>query len=182
MGLEGFGEWITKTIDQLSDYIKPWVVVNHYSEAIVLRFGVYHRTLKPGTHLKWPIIEYPLTWNVKEETMESKPLTITTLDNETISIGGVVTYEIHDLKKFLLDNNDSPSNMSDSMSTRISSHLEDVSWEDIKKKVTRNAIKRALTTKYLDFGVTVKDFDFSDKCKTRAFKFFTEKDKSNIML
>lgn len=182
MGLDGLGEWIKDTVNQFADYIKPWTLVNQYEEAIILRFGKYHRTLKPGLHPKWPLAEYHISAQVKEETIEGKAINITTADGKTISMSGIVTYDVEDIRKFLLDNNDSVSNLGHIIRAKMSEHLEDVRWEDIKKKTTRNAVRRLLTTEALDLGVKVKDFDFGDKCEIRAYKFFTDGEKSNLML
>lgn len=182
MGLEGFGEWIKNTIDQWADYIKPWVAVNAYQEAIILRKGDYHRTLLPGYHLKWPLYELHMLVNVKADTLEVEPVAITTLDGKTVATGLVVHYKIDDSKKFMVDNNDSPSNMRDIARAEMSDLLEDINWPGTKKKTTKNALVKSLKPKYDDMGITILDLKFTHKCETMAFKLFTNPEKAGLML
>ena len=182
MGFTEFGEWLKDLLNTYLEYIKPWAYINHYERGVLLTIGRWPIVLKPGIYPKLPLLQYCYTAHIKEETIESKPLTITTLDGETITISGVVTYEIFDVKKYLVENNDAYSNMKDTMRAEMSNHLEDINWENIKKKTTKNGVKRAIANKFLDYGVTVKDFNFSEKCKIQAYKLFTDSDKASLML
>jgi len=182
IGFESFGEWITKAIDQLADYIKPWVLVNSYQEAVIQRTGVYHRTLPPGLHPKWPFFEYHRFVNVKPDTIEMEPIAITTLDGKTVALGLMIHYQITNSKKFELDNNDSITNVRDIARAEMSDLLEDINWTDTRKKTTKNALQRSLTPKFADMGITILDLKFTHKCETRAFKLFTNPEKAGLML
>jgi regulator of protease activity HflC (stomatin/prohibitin superfamily) len=182
MGFESLGEWIKDTIDNFADYIKIWVRVNDYQEAVILRWGKYHRTLSPGFHFKWFIFEYHMLLNVKPDTMDIEAITITTLDGKTISPGLMIHYEIVDSRKHLLNNNDSPTNMKSIAKGEMSDLLEDINWADTKKKTTKNALRRALIPKFEDMGVNILDMKFTDKCETRAFRLFSKQEKNELML
>lgn len=178
MGIEDLGQWIVTTINQLGDYIKPWVVVNHFQECIILRWGRYYKTLKPGVYYKWMIADYPLWDNVKPDTMEIDPVTVTTRDGKQVTIGAVIQYEISNLYKFLVENNDSRSNMNHLAGAEISDCLEDREWQDIKKKPTKNAVQKNLTPLFEDMGVKILDLKFKDKAEVRSFKFFNMERKN----
>lgn len=178
VGAAEFGQWLATTIDRYADYVKPWVVVNEYQRAVILRWGKYYKSLGPGTYRKWMIAEYALADNVKPDTMEIPSITITTADNKTVTIGMIIHYEIPDIKKFLVDNNDSRSNMMQMGAAELSDHLEEINWIDIKKKTTKNAVQRKLTPHFSDMGVNILDLKFKDKAEVRAYKFFNEKDQN----
>lgn len=173
-----FGQWLASAIDRYADYVKPWVVVNEYQRAVILRGGKYHRSLEPGTYLKYPIAEYALSDNVKPDTMEIPPITITTADGKTVTIGMIIHYEVPDIKKFLVDNNDSRSNMIQMGAAELSDHLEEINWIDIKKKTTKNAVQRKLNPYFEDMGVKILDLKFKDKAEVRAYKLFNDKDQN----
>jgi len=177
MGISEFGQWLASTIDRFADYIKPWVVVNGYEEAVILRWGKYHRTLKPGTYPKFPIADYALTEHVKPDTMEIPPITITTADGKPVSIGMIIHYDITNVEKFLIENNDSRSNMLQLGSAELSDHLEDIPWIDIKKKTTKNAVQRKIAPYFDAMGVRILDLKFKDKVEVRPYKLFTDKEK-----
>lgn len=168
-----FGEWLQQLITQFLDYLKPWVLIDQFEAGVLLRCGRYNRTLYPGLHLKWPFLDYYHSAIVTIDTLEVNEVNITTLDGQTISIGCYIEYLVIDVRKFLLDVNDAKTNMKDICRGILSNHLEDVTWEDIKKKPTINAIRKKLTSKYAEMGVEVKDVMFTDKCKSRVFKLFS---------
>jgi regulator of protease activity HflC (stomatin/prohibitin superfamily) len=167
-----FGTKIIEFLSQFFEYIKPWVVIEQFEMGVLLRKGKYKSTLSPGWYLKWPFLDYTYSTIVSTDTIEIANVNITSLDGQTISTGFVVEYTIRDVKKFLIDTNDAKSNMKDLAKGVVSNHLEDVNWEDIRKKTTINAIKRKLSAKYEELGVSVKDVLFTDKCRSRAFKLF----------
>lgn len=182
MGFTEFGEWLKDLLNMYLEYLKPWTYINYYEEGVLLTFGKWPIRLKSGVYPKLPFFQYCYTAHVKEETLECKPITITTSDGETVTVAGVITYEIHNIIKYVVENNDSHSNMKDRLRAEMSNYLEDINWENIKRKTTKNGVKRAVATKFLDYGVTVKDFDFSDKCKILAYKLFSDGEKANLML
>jgi regulator of protease activity HflC (stomatin/prohibitin superfamily) len=170
--MQNFGEWIKELFTTYIEYLKFWVAVNHYQEAVVLRAGRYHRTLGPGYHPKWPVYEYSFDVNVKSDTMEIEAVSITTLDGKSITIGIMIEYQIVDTMLFLVETNEAYTNMKEIARGEISDYLEDINWADIKKKVTKNAVTRLISKKYVEMGVELKDLKFTDKCENKVFKHF----------
>lgn len=172
-------EWIREFLVMFLDYAKPWTVVNQYEEAVILRGGQYLKTLLPGYYLKWPLLDYYLMVHVKPDTFEFEPISITTLDGKTIIIGLVVEFEVFDSRLYITETNDTPSNMRDIARGEMSDFLEDISWGDIKKKTTKNALRKLLASKYEKMGVRVTDMKFTNKCEGRPYRLFS--DKGNIV-
>lgn len=179
-GAESLGEWIKNLIDNFADYLKFWVRTNDYQEAVILRWGKYIKTLPPGLSFKFPVADYHMFVNVKPDTIEIEPLAITTLDGKTVSTGLMLHYIIADSKKYIIDNNDSLSNMNHIARAEMSDLLEDINWEDTKKKTTKNALQRALTPKFKDMGVTILDLKFTHKCEIVAYKIFSQVGDGNV--
>lgn len=182
LGIDNLGEWLKNLIDGFADYLKPWVRVDEWQEAVILRWGKYQRTVTKGAHFKLPIAEYHMFIDIKPNTMEVEPVVVTTSDGKTIAAGLMVHFFISDSKAYQIDNNDSASNMRDIMRAELSDLLEDLNWADTKKKTTKNALQRALTPKFKEMGVTILDLKFTHKCETRAFKLFTNPEKDKVML
>lgn len=176
--MEGIFAWIQKLLEEGWDYIKIFPIINKYEEGVLLRLGRPLKNgksiLKPGPHIKFPIIDYVHTAYVTADTMEIRPVNITTLDGKTSTDGLVVEYEVEDIYKYLIETNDPKSNMHDICRGILSSILEDLNWEDIRKKTTINAITRRIKEKCKEMGVRVKEVYFSDKCLTKAIKIFSE--------
>lgn len=174
-------EWLREILSQSLDYLKFFVIVNDYEEALLLSWGKFKLVRTKGTYLKWPIRDFYYHVIVTKDTLSIDEVNLTTADNQTISVGCVIEFSVKDSKKFLIDTNEAPGNMRDIARGVISNTLEDLTWEDVKKKTTLNAIRRKLTTKYEDMGVEVRDVLFTDKCKSFVLKVFTDSGKSESL-
>lgn len=173
-------EWLREILSESLGYLKFWVMVNQFEEGVLLSWGKFKRILKPGTHLKWPIMDYCYSTIVKYDTISIDEVNITTSDGLTITIGCIIEYDVEDVRKFLIETNDAKSNMKDVCRGVLSNVLEDCTWDEITKKTTMNKVKRMLESKYNDMGVRMKDVMFTDKCKTKALKLFTTRPNQDI--
>lgn len=163
---------IINFIISIWDYIKPYVVVLEYEEGVMFTFGKYTKTLKPGLHFKWFFAQTYHLENVKNDTFRVEDVNITTLDNKTISIGCEFDFTIEDIVKATVEQNEWRSNLKDICIGILSDHLEDCTWEDIKKKTVKNQIDKKIQKRALEMGVATSNFNFTNKAISRAFKIF----------
>jgi hypothetical protein len=110
--------------------------------------------------------------NVVGDTLNIKPVTITTLDSKTVSIGCEFDFYINNIYLAVVQTNDWRSNLHDICMGILSDHLEDCNWEDIKKKVVKNQIFKRIEKRALEMGVTISNFNFTDKSVTRALTLY----------
>lgn len=161
-------------IIQIWDNLKPVVFVLEYEEAVLFRFGKFHKAITPGWYFKIPFIDDYHPENVKDDTMSISPITITTLDNKTISIGCEFDFFISDVYLSLVETNDWRTNLFDICMGIMSDHLEDCNWEDIKKKVIKNQIEKRIAKRALEMGITVSNFNFTHKTITKSITLYKE--------
>lgn len=176
-GSGSLGDWVKDKLNEVYEYCRIWYQVDQSEEAVILFWGRYSRSLKPGIHLKLPLVEVGHSAHVKPDTMEIESLPITTVDGKTIMIGAGIEFDVTDIRKFLWENNDAPSNMRDIMRMELSDYLEDKEWTDIRKKTTKNAIQKNLQRRFDNLGVRILDFKFTTKLEVRAYKLFNEERK-----
>ena len=167
---------ILEFLAQFFDYLKPWVLVNTFERVVILRNGKFIKGLEPGLYFKIPFIDNYFSCNIMADTKEYGPLAITTADGKTITLGVVIEFEIADYIKFILENNDSITNLRDLTIAECSDLLEDINWVDIKKKTTKNALKRAVGEKVKTLGVTILDLKFTTKCESKVFRILSDKE------
>jgi len=150
------------------DDAKFILFVLQYEEGVLYRRGKLIKSLSPGAHLKIPFIDTYHLENVKADTMNIIPVTVTTLDNKTIMIGCEFDFYIGDIIQAVVETNDWRSNLHDICMGVLSDHLEDCYWEDIKKKTVKNQIFKRIEKRALEMGVVVSNFNFTEKAITRA--------------
>ena len=76
--------------------------INEQERAVVLRLGTYHRTLSPGLHWTWPLLESTTKVNatrLRQHTTEGQMLT---QDENIINVKLSVQYSVADTKAFVL--------------------------------------------------------------------------------
>lgn len=159
-------------IQSIWDHFKPLVFVLQYERGILFRFGKFIKVLDPGPHFKIPFIDDYHLENVKTDTLNIAPVSITTLDGKTISIGCEFDFTIDDIVLALVETNDWRSNLHDICLGIMSDHLEDCNWEDIKKKIVKNQISKRIEKRAAEMGVTLSNFNFTDKATTKALTLY----------
>lgn len=76
-------------------------------EYTVEYFGRYIKTLKPGLHFIFPLIQkvgYKV--NIKEQVVDIEPQSVITSDNANVTVDGVVFYQVFDPAKSVYEIND----------------------------------------------------------------------------
>jgi len=114
------------------DFFVFWVVVDPWEEAGIIRLGHYNRTLEPGFHWKWPIIEYPVIEDVVTTTMGLPSQSLTTLDEVPLVVSTIVKYSIVDLELFQTEIYDAEDALADIICGRIKDVVTENNYEDCK--------------------------------------------------
>lgn len=162
-------------LDKIFDFIKeiwhdfkPIVFINEYQRAVLLRAGSYIKSFNKGWYFKIPFIDTILIDICTIDTMVTKSVHITTIDDKTITAVPVVEYEIVDIKKFMIDTNDARTNMHDIVRAAISDYLTDCTWEECKLKRTINHITRKVKEQCEPMGICVSRVMLTDMCVSRV--------------
>lgn len=162
---------LDKIIDLIKDLwndFKPLIFVNQYQCGVILRAGKYNRNLSPGWHFRIPFIDDYHVDIVAIDTMATKSVHITTLDDKTITAVPVIEYEVDDIKKFLIDTNDARSNIHDITRAYVSDYLTDCTWAECKLKKTTNQLTKRIAEQCKSMGVNVTRVLLSDLCISRV--------------
>jgi len=164
----------------LIDQTLPCYILHDYEEALFYRYGKIKSVSKSGFHWKIPFLDSYIKTIVTTDTMRIEDVNITTLDGKTATIGGEFDLVVSDVKKALNDTHEWKSNLQDISRGIISNELEDLNWDEIRKKTTKNAIERKIKTRALEMGITISNFSFTDKVLSRAIRLFGVADKTPV--
>jgi regulator of protease activity HflC (stomatin/prohibitin superfamily) len=173
-----------KLLDLLISFgerVLPFEVINHYDRGVRLRFGKAvskdgkPTILDPGLHWKWPFIDDINSHMVKATTMDLKEQTITTKDDKSIVVRGVVKYEIDDVATLLLEV-DTPTAAVADMSmgilrdTLIGKNWDECNDPDLSKEIT-SKIKREAKK----WGIDVKAVTLTDLALMRSIRLLNSR-------
>lgn len=161
---------IVERLADIRDRLKPWVVVNEYERGIILRLGKYHKTLEPGLSLKRLFVDVAFTEIVVFDSQRLPTQTITTRDGKELVITPAVSFEIRDIKKYLLQMQDQTNTLADSVQSAIETvindtDLKDALGADIKQSVLERARKRLN-----EFGFKIIQISFIDNARMKSIR------------
>jgi regulator of protease activity HflC (stomatin/prohibitin superfamily) len=72
------------------------IIINQYDRAIVLRLGIYKKTVDPGVHTRIPLVDNVLVIDIREKVREFKAERMLTRDNVPVTIDAILRYKIND--------------------------------------------------------------------------------------
>lgn len=157
-------------IDRLVDLLiaslrlfQAFVVIADYERGVVLRFGRFHRAIGPGFHWIIPFrCEHVLSTNVVPETMNVGPQSLTTADGQSVTLGTVVTFEIEDAKRFLLEVEGANQVIEDAAYGAQARVVMARTWEGLMQIDLPNELAKAVRKRAKGYGVNVIDVQVSD--------------------
>jgi len=152
------------------DWAKPFEIVLAYEAGIMLRFGRYHATLSPGFYFKIPLVDYAITANSTITTLQLRPQTLTTKDDQQVVIGAIVKYQIKDIKPFLLDIWDSVDVLNDVTLGAIKSVVNDLSYADLIHTNVEAIVIDTVRKEVNQFGFRIHKITFTDMGKIRTIR------------
>lgn len=162
--------FLTKLIEWVWDiaerYIFFWVIIRDYEAGVVLFLGKYHYCLKPGLNFKIPFLHESLTCLTKPETIQTHAFTVTTKDNQTVSMTLIGVYSILDSRKWLLEANDAATNVAHHLIMVGSDYIAKYDMEKLKKETAYNPIRKELNKEIEYLGAEFSMIGYGSMCKT----------------
>ncbi len=182
---------LDKVVDLLLNFLQIfqfWVVLDEYEEGVVLTLGRprKHRffglwgscEIGPGFHWKWPLcVDNVMYANVVPTTTKLGTQSLTTKDGVGIVVSGVVTWQIKNTKRMLLEVNEPIEALCDCSYSAIAKCIEHSTWEEICLDEFSDKLTRAVRSKALFWGIKVSDVTLADKVRTPSIRLITDHDK-----
>lgn len=160
--------------------LMPYVIVEQWNEAIHLRVGMYHKTLKPGFHLKLPIIDDIIETPVITQSVNLPSQTLTTLDEQGIVLKAIIRYHITDVKKFLLTVMHANDVLIDTTQGIIRDTVEITDWADLVD--VNETITDEVRSYVAKWGINVEAVTVTDLGIVKTFRIFGDENHKSTIL
>ena len=163
---------LDRLIDLLLQWVGffvPFVVIDDFERAVVLRFGRFHRELDPGFHWIIPFeVERVIADNVVPRTLNLGAQSLTTQDGSQIVLSVVLTARIHDIRKSLLDVENVDTAVQDSCYGEIASVVHQHTWDEMQAEDISDQMLKACRKRAFSYGVEIMRTQVADlaRCKT----------------
>lgn len=160
--------------------LMPFVIIEQWNEAIHLRFGKYHRNLKPGIWVKIPLLDSTIETPVITQSVNLPAQTLTTLDEQPIVLKAIIRYHITDVTKYLLSVMHANDVVIDTTQGIIRDVVEMTTWEDLVNvnEIITNEVKQFVEK----WGIGIEAVTITDLGIVKSFRIFgDETHKSTIV-
>lgn len=146
-------------LQHLLSFIPRFRVVPAWQGGVLFVRGSRVKEFKSGLVWYWPLWTVPLTAPVNRQVLSLEPETVTTKDGKACIIAGVITYQVTDVVKYLVENYDADESISEVASACLREVVVDQPLSEIQKN-NRKKIDNALTKECKEllegFGVEVE--------------------------
>jgi regulator of protease activity HflC (stomatin/prohibitin superfamily) len=154
--------------------ITPVIIIRHYEEAVLLRFGKFKAVLKPGIRFKIPLFDEVIEQHVVTTTLSLNAQSLYTKDYQNIVVKAVVKYKIADVKTFLLevyDAQDALSDMSQSIIKNVIMSMTIVECTDIELD---NTLTKKVRVEAKKWGVEVQQVTLTDLAPIKSYRLIND--------
>jgi regulator of protease activity HflC (stomatin/prohibitin superfamily) len=173
---------IDKLVQLVTDFAYLFrfiAIVRDYEGAVVLRLGRYKRTLEPGWYFVAPFkVDEVLTTVVTPSTTNLPAQTVTTADDVQVSVAAIVTWEVSNVRKLLLESAEHQEAMLDTSLGLVARSVMAVTWRDLGTEEFRRTLRRDVKTKAKRWGIRVLDVQLTDIARTRTFRLLSSSPSS----
>lgn len=152
----------------------PFIVIREYEQGIVLRLGKYNRTIVGGFHWKLPFIEEVIAEHTVPTTIALEAQSVTTSDDKSVVVRGIVKYRVSDIKTFLLDVYDAHDGISDMAQGIIKTVLGERTWLECQSPDVENMITKKIRTEAKRWGLEVLTVILTDLAIIRSIRLFSD--------
>jgi regulator of protease activity HflC (stomatin/prohibitin superfamily) len=154
--------------------IKPVVIIRDYEEAVLLRFGIFKRVLKPGLHFKVPFFDEVIDQHVVITTLSLDAQSLYTKDKQNIVVKGLIKYRIADVKIFLLEVWDAQDALSDMSASIIKNVIMSMTLDECTDSEIDNLLTKKVRVEAKKWGVEVQQVTLTDLAPIRSFRLIND--------
>lgn len=162
---------LVQLVTEFTFLFRVLAIVHPYERCVVLRLGKLARVLEPGVHWLWPLrIEETLSETVTPRTTNLPVQTVTTVDDVQVSIAALVTWEVADVAKLLLEAAEHQEAMLDTATGVLASSVMAVRWADLQGDEFARTLRTDIKKKAKRWGIRVIDVQLTDLAKTQTYR------------
>lgn len=166
-----------KLVDFIASTLKdflPFTFMEQWSGGIILRFGKYHRIVKPGLIWKIPFADVLHATTIVTCTVSVPTQSLTTSDGKQIVVKSVVKYHISDIKLFTLEVYNSKDAILDTTQAIIKRIITAKAWSECGDEKIDANIATKLRAEVKCWGIEIEKVTLTDIGLIRSIRLFNE--------
>lgn len=175
--------WIGQIAAWVGQWIPRWIIMPVTHGGVKYVRGARVVTMGPGVHFYWPATTTIDNYPTATQTDNLPSQTIETEDDVSITVGGMVTYSVHDVAALLSQTHSGQKRIQAMTLAAIHRECCRMTWADLKREQRKGTLDTKLRNaaqKHLgDFGVTIEACQLTDLAKTRVYRVINSTQQDN---
>ena len=153
-------------------------IINENERGILLRFGKLKKQLSSGMVFKIPFIDQVLIQYVKDDTILLPSQKLTTKDGKTITVTGMILYNVDDVVPFILNASVPTQSITDVAQGSIAEMILSMTYEEIVESLEKlsNEISKSVRRDCKHWGAKIQYVKLTDITVSRTFNVFKNSD------
>lgn len=170
----GIFEKVFDLVVDIFDWLIPFQVIDEYEQAVVLRWGRYHRTVGPGFRWKWPFgME-----SVREDTVVRRVAygdvqSCDSRDGIPVNLSVIVVFYVGNIKRWMLEVDDPEDAVLDISYGVVEENIGKHDWKQIKEPSFKETVFNEIKNEGINWGARVIEVKFADRSKSKAIRLWT---------
>jgi regulator of protease activity HflC (stomatin/prohibitin superfamily) len=166
--------------DKLIDLFKDWLgffqfvaVVDQFERGVILERGVLRRHVEPGIVWFWPcayqqLLRHPIVVDTQDLAAQS----LTTADDISVTLTGLLTYRVTDVERVLLHVQGERQALVDSAMGIIGSAVLKSTWAEVITPDFWNKVTIEVRRRAKRYGIEIEQVAFRDLTKGRSLRIW----------
>jgi regulator of protease activity HflC (stomatin/prohibitin superfamily) len=170
-------EEVTAFLERLMEFLSavgwrlsPFYIVPPWEGALILRLGRYNRTLAPGFHWKYPLIEEAFTESTVVTTLRLPPQSLTTQDGVGVVVKAIVKYQIRDLRPYYTEIWDQVDVLADVTMGAIHDAVQILTHDDLMHTPPDRQVLEEVRKQVNRYGFKVDNITFTDLAQVMSIR------------
>jgi len=176
--------WVGKLAEWFGQFIPQAVIIDTTQGAVKFIRGWKVVALKPGLHVYWPLTTRLRTYATARQSVNLTTQTLITTDDKVIIVGGMVVYEIRDIKAILAETWDPDQTIKDIAMSAVHGVLSQMSMAEIRQGIELGTLqlrlRKRVRLELKKYGVKVLKTMLTDFAPARVLKIIQSTSQDGI--
>lgn len=158
-------------IVQFIELFRFWCVMFDFESGVMFRLGRFHRMLNPGFHWMFPFnIESIRYTDINMYTRVIGPQSLTTRDDVGLIVTVVITAQVEDVKKFVIDCVHGHAVIEDATYGAVATLLHSMTWPQIMENDVARQLEIIVRRQAKKYGVNIIQLQLVDLTKSKSIR------------
>lgn len=169
--------WLGQVFEAILSLFPHIKIVRSTHMGVRFRMGRYpllmssnNGIFNSGIHIYWPVVTEIEVVPIKRQTINLPPQYVSTMDDKTVGVSGIVIYEVSDVVKLLTESFDYDDTVRDFALAAIKNSISQMTYDQIKQfpEEFDGVLTDTLSDQLTDYGVSILGVTLTDFSKCRV--------------